>query len=261
MIRARVKAAIALLAVVAAVLPATAQAELVAHGNLFVNFQGGLTPKALPRHALAPISVSIEGTVRTFSGENPPALRQMKVELNRHGVLDTEGLPVCPLEDIVSTSDVLAMKRCGTSLVGTGRFLANDSYPEQVRFPTTGRILAFNGLEGRRPVIFAHIYGTVPLTSTRIVVFRIERGSGAYGTVLTGALPAALNPFGFVENISLHLHRTYTYLGKDHSYISAGCPAPSGFSSAVFPFARASMSFSDGRSLQGTLVRSCRVKP
>jgi hypothetical protein len=237
-----------------------AGAELVAHGDLFVSFQGGLSPQALPRNELAPITVVIDGTIKTLSGESPPALRQIQIELNRHGVMDTEGLPTCTKDQIASTPDSVALSRCKPALIGTGSFLANTNYPEQIEFPTSGKILAFNGEDKGRPVIFAHVYGTKPLASTRIITFKIQRKGGAYGTVLTGVLPPALNRYGFIKNISLKLHRNYTYKGKRHSYLSAGCPAPKGFPGAVFPFARASMSFSDGRALVGTLLRSCRVK-
>jgi hypothetical protein len=235
-------------------------AELVARGDLFVSFEGGLSPQALPRDSVAPITVRIDGTVKTLSGQSPPALREIKIELNRHGVMDTEGLATCALDRIVSTSDAVALNRCQSALVGTGSFLANTNYPEQIEFPTSGRILAFNGVDRGKPVIFAHIYGTKPLASTRVIAFRIKREDGAYGTVLTGALPPALNRYGFIKNISLKLHRNYRVDGKRHSYLSAGCPAPKGFPGAVFPFARASMSFADGQALTGTLTRSCRVR-
>jgi hypothetical protein len=239
---------------------ATVSAELVAHGDLFVNFKGGLAPKVLPRHSLAPITVWIDGTVRTLSGEAPPALRGIRIELNRHGKLDVEGLPTCPKERIASTNDVVALRRCGDAQVGSGGFFAASDYPEQGEFPSAGKILAFNGKEGGKPVIYAHVYGTRPLESTRIITFRISRRGGAYGTVLAANLPAALNPKGFIKNISLRLHRNYRYRGQQHSYLSAGCPAPSGFTAAVFPFARASMTFSDGRGLSGTMTRTCRAR-
>ena len=43
------------------------------------------------------------------------------------------------------------------------------------------------------------------------------------------------------------------------SYLSAACDAPAGFPGASFPFAHASMTFADGRTLASTLTRSCRV--
>jgi hypothetical protein len=258
--RVWIKSAALLGAALSLLAAAPAGAELVAHGGLFADFQGGLTPTALPRDSVAPISVYIDGTVKTLSGESPPALRTIKIELNRLGVLDVEGLPTCPKAQIAATSDVIALKRCRSALVGGGSFLAESEYPEQGSFPSSGRILAFNGREHGRTVLYAHIYGTEPLESTRIITFGISHGHGSFGTVLTGQLPPTLNPKGFIRNLVLRLHRNYRYQGRRHSYLSAGCPAPPGFPGAVFPFARATLVFADGRALRATMTRSCRAK-
>jgi len=250
-----------LLAATMALLAATpTQAELVAEGGLFADFQGDLKPKALPRHGVAPIGVWVDGTIKALPGETPPAVRQIKIELNRYGVLDVQGLPVCPKAMIATTNSEAALQRCKAALVGTGSFLAESEYPEQGSFPSSGRLLAFNGREGGKPVLYAHVYGTKPLESTRIITFKISRGHGSYGTVLTGELPTTLNPHGFIKKIRLSLHRRYRYRGKPRSYLAAGCPAAKGFSGAVFPFARASLAFSDGRVLRGTMTRTCRAK-
>jgi hypothetical protein len=235
-------------------------AELVEHGDLFVRFKGGLAPTALPRDALAPIRVSVDGTVRTLSGERPPALRQISLELNRGGVLDSRGLPVCRINDLASAASSQALANCGDALVGTGSYLANTAFPEQLAFPSAGRILAFNAVVDGRPAILAHVYGTDPVAMTRIITFHIRRAPGTYGTVLSGALPPTLNRYGYIRHIDLSLFRRYVYRGQQRSYLSAACPAPAGFPGAVFPFARASMAFDDGRTLSSTLTRSCKVR-
>ena len=58
----------------------------------------------------------------------------------------------------------------------------------------------------------------------------------------------------------LSLGATYRYHGKKMSYASASCPAPKGFTAAVFPFAKASYEFAGGPTLSAQLVRECRVK-
>lgn len=237
-----------------------ARAELVEHGDLFVRFTGGLVPTKLPRDSRAPIEVSVQGTVKTLSGERPPALRRISIELNRGGVLDSRGLPVCRREDLASTGDGQALANCGDALVGRGSYLANTAFPEQLAFPAAGRILAFNARVGGRPAILAHIYGTEPVATTRIVTFRIQRRRGAFGTILSGSLPPSLNRYGYVRRIDLSFFRRFEYRGQPRSYLSAACPAPAGFPGAVFPFARASMGFDDGRTLSSTLTRSCRVR-
>ncbi len=253
-------------AIVAMVVAATlglgapvAHAELIERGDLFVAFKGGIDPNALPRTHRAPIAVSVAGTIKTLSGQRPPSLRQIRIELNRGGVLDSRGLAVCHYRDLRAASPKQAMDACGEALVGGGAYLARTAFPEQATFPSEGRILAFNGLYKGREAILAHIYGGNPVPITRIVVFHIRRTAGTFGTILTGNLTDSLNHYGYVVGIYLKLFRRYAYQGEQRSYISAACAAPAGFGIATFPFARASMKFADGRRLSSTLTRSCRV--
>ncbi|MEX2108112.1 MAG: hypothetical protein WD827_04405 [Solirubrobacterales bacterium] len=252
---------IGVLAIVACAAGASlAHAELTARGDLFVKFNGGIAPNALPRHARAPISVSVSGTVKTLSGERPPALREIAIAINSGGELNAHGLPICRRSQLEATSSEQARASCGRALVGEGRYLANTAFPEQLAFPANGKILAFNAIVDGREAILAHVYGTKPLPITRIIVFRIRRTGGTYGTTLTGFLPASVNHYGYVRRISLTLHREFVYRGQRRSYLSAACTAPTGFTGGLFSFARASMTFADGRKLSSTLTRSCKVR-
>jgi hypothetical protein len=237
-----------------------AQAELTSRGDLFVRFSGGIAPTSLPRHARAPISVSVAGTVRTLSGQRPPALRQIAIAINRGGRLDAHGLPVCRRSQIDPSTTEEALAACGSALVGEGSYAADVAFPEQSAFPSRGHILAFNAVVGGKRAILAHVYGRDPVPITRIIVFRIRESRGTYGTVLTGELPATVNRWGYLNRISLSLHRNFVYRGRPRSYLSAACDAPAGFAGAVFSFAHASMTFADGRTLSSTLTRSCRVR-
>lgn len=251
--------ALTIAAIVVAIVASAAHAELTERGDLFVRFQGGIDPTALPRTQLAPITVSVAGTVKTLSGERPPALRKIKIELNRSGTLDARGLPICRYSQLIAVVPKRALEACGDALVGEGSYLGKSAFPEQATFPSQGHILAFNGVYHGREVILAHVYGTDPVPITRIIVFYIHRTGGTYGTVITGALPDAVNHYGYVQGLTLRLHRNYTYRGRQRSYLSASCAAPSGFTAAAFPFARASMTFADDRTLSSTLTRSCKV--
>jgi hypothetical protein len=255
--RSLIAAAIAVVA--AALIASIAHAELTERGDLFVRFQGGIDPAALPRKQQAPITVSVAGRVKTLSGERPPALRSIEIELNRGGELNSNGLPVCRYGQLVAVGPRRAMEACGGALVGEGAYIGQTAFPEQATFPSQGHILAFNGIHHGQEVILAHVYGTDPVPITRIIVFYIHRTAGTYGTVISGDLPDAVNHYGYVEEIALRLHRTYTYRGQRRSYLSATCAAPSGFTVATFPFARASMTFADDRTLSSTLTRSCKV--
>lgn len=251
---------LAILAALFAACASLAQAELTARGDLFVKFSGGIAPNSLPRDTRAPISVAITGTVQTLSGERPPALRGISIALNQSGRLDAHGLPVCHRSQIEPSSTEEALARCGAARVGGGHYAADVAFPEQTAFPSNGRIVAFNAIVGGKRAILAHIYDPNPVPITRVVVFHIHESSGTYGTVLNGFLPAAENRWGYLRRISLNLHREFVYRGQRRSYLSAACDAPTGFPGATFPFAEASMSFADGRTLSSTLTRSCKVQ-
>lgn len=253
-------AAVAVLALGCLLVAAVADAELVERGNLFVKFDGGIAPTALPRTAKAPIGVRVDGTVRVLSGERPPALRHISIAINRGGVIDTRGLPTCRRFQIEPATSQQALEACGPALVGEGRYLGALALPEQDRFPLQGRVLAFNAVINGHRAILAHVYGSDPVPNSRIIVFHIHQADGTFGTTLSAALPARLNRSGYLKKISLTLRRTFVYRGQKHSYLSAACSAPAGFSTATFPFSKVSMTFADGRKLSSVLIRSCRVR-
>lgn len=237
-----------------------ANAELVERGNLFVKFQGGIAPTTLPRHTNAPISVRVDGTVRTLTGDKPPALRFISIAINRGGRIETKGLPVCWRTQIDTSSSVQAMRTCGDALVGTGRYSAGVTFPEQETFPISGRILAFNTVIDGERAILAHVYGKQPYPNSRIFIFHIRPSQGTYGTVLTAALPISLNRNGYLKRIVLNLGRDFVYRDRNHSYLTAACAAPEGFTVGVFPFVKVGMTFEDGRKLASTLIRTCTVR-
>jgi hypothetical protein len=263
LIRKRRARAIALLAITIGLLAATAsvvRAELSASGNLFITFDGGIEPEALPRDERAPIAVWIAGRVRTLSGETPPSLREITIGLNRDGHLETRGLPTCSKGQIDLASSAEALASCRDALVGTGTYRARTTFPEQSQSPSHGRLLAFNSKIGGKSVILGHVYGDEPAPTTGIVIFDIRRTNGTFGTVLSGTMPQSLTRWGYLKRISLRLHRNYTFKGQRRSYLSAPCRAPGDLSEASFKFAFTSMRFDDGRTLSAKLTRTCRVK-
>lgn len=237
---------------------ASASAELVEKGNLFVKFDGGIAPTTLPRHGRAPISVRIEGTIRTPGKGHHPALRKIRVALNKSGHLETRGLPVCKRSRLSSANTVQALNACGSALVGSGGITAVSSFPEQSPYLMRAEVLLFNAVDHGRPAILAHVFQHDPAPITRVIVFHITHGSGAFGTVIEADVPESVNSNGYMKTIYLQLQRHYTSHGQQRSYLSASCATPAGVPVATFPFAEASMTFDDGRTLSSTLIRSCR---
>lgn len=236
-----------------------AQAELSQKGQLFVRFDGGISPKALSRRVPQPIAARIEGTIRVPSGQDPPSLSQIRIALNRGARLDSHGLPTCRAAEIETGSSSEALAACGSALIGSGGIVAQTDFPDQSRYLLRGNVTLFNGVEHGRPVILAQIYQSSPAPITNVVTFTIHHSGGTFGTVITASLPPALEHGGYLKSIFLNLERAYVFRGRRRSYLSASCSAPAGFTVATFPFARASMTFDDGRRLSSTLYRSCRV--
>jgi hypothetical protein len=247
-------------ATLAAAAAGVTQASITQQGTLRVAFAGKLSPNRLPRRGLAPAAVSLSGEITTTDHSAPPQLRRITMAINRHGRLDPTGLPRCHYHQIQPASTEEALEACRSSLVGSGTFKANVALPDQSPFPSNGRVLAFNGVLHGRAVLYTHIYGTEPLPISQLLPFSIHRIEGTYRTVLSAHLPRVAAAWGYVSGLSLNLKRTYRYRGNQRSYLSAGCPAPSGFNIAVYPFARATFAFDDGRILRSDLSRSCRVR-
>jgi DNA-binding beta-propeller fold protein YncE len=241
--------------------PVAGASEIAQKGNLRVTVRGKLSPQRLPRRGVSPIAVSVGGKITTTDGEPPPQLRRLRIELNRNGRLDTRGLPVCRAKQIHPASSAQALRACRSALVGQGHFSVDVVLSGQDPYPTKGRLLVFNATHKGRPALIGQIYSARPFTTSFLVPFTIGKTKrGRYGTVLTAALPKALGSWGHVTGIDLTLSRRYSFRGRRHSFIRAGCPAPKGFPGALFSLARTSFGFAGGRTLTSTLTRSCKVR-
>jgi hypothetical protein len=235
-------------------------AETVQKGNLRVSFGGNIAPRRLPRTGLAPVSVQVEGKVTTTDRATPPKLETITIEINGHGRLDSTGLARCSLKRLESISSSDAKRVCGAAQVGHGNVTSRVTLPGQGAFASNGPLLAFNGRYHGKQAIFAQVSSTDPLPLTYVIVFRVSKKNGTFGTELTGALPPIASEYGYISAFDLELSRTYDYRGRRRSYASAYCPAPQGFAGASFPFARAGFQFADGRTLTSTVERECKVK-
>lgn len=238
-----------------------AQAEIAQKGNLRVTTKGELSPKKLPRRGTAPIKVSVGGKFASTDGALPPQLKSMKIELNRHGRLETNGLPECRIAQIDPASTRRALRACKRALVGSGRFEVEVVLAGQEPYPTSGRLLVFNGKYKGKKALLGQIYSAKPFANSFVIPFAISRKrKGRYGLVLTSTLPKALTSWGHITGLSLNLKRTYSHKGRKRSVVSAGCPAPKGFPGALFALARTTFRFAGGTRVSSGLTRSCKVR-
>jgi hypothetical protein len=237
---------------------ASAAAETIQQHGIRVRFDGKITPRKLPRHGTAPVAVVVNTKIAGSPGKPLPQLTKIEIAINRHGRLDSTGLPICEVADIQPATNAKALEACRKALVGEGHFSASVALNRQAAFPSEGKLLAFNGTYRGKPAILAHVYGTEPVPTSFTLPFVISRAKGTFGAILTATIPPGED--NLVTGLELELHRTFTYKGKRRSYASAGCPAPKGLSVAPFPFARASYVFAGGKKLSSTLTRSCSAR-
>lgn len=230
-------------------------------GNLRVAVSAQMSPRHLPRTARAPIAISVAGHITTTDESQPPQLKQLRIEINRHGLLEYQGLPTCQVSQIQPASNSRALSACRAALVGQGRYFGTITLPGTAPYPIEGKLLVFNGTEHGHEVLLGHIYSSNPFTTSFVMVFKVSSlAHGTYGTALEANLAKALGPKRSLTGIEMTLKRRYSYRGARHSYLSAGCPAPKGFGAAVFPLARTSFDFVGGRKLVSTLTSNCRVR-
>jgi hypothetical protein len=252
-------ATLVLLLAATGALAAVARAEVIQSGDVRINFSADFSPRSLPREQPAPITVEVGGKISTADGSHPPPLRQLRVELNSAGRIETRGLPACTAPLLQSTSSELALAHCRPALVGTGTFQAQLQF-SGAPIIVNGRALVFNGLVHGRAGMLIHIYIAAPVRVTLVIPLAITRPGGRFGTVLTTNVPSLAGGFGSITQLQLKIGRRYTYRGARRSYLSAACAAPAGFPGAVFPFARGTFTFSGGRTLHTVLTRDCQVR-
>lgn len=238
-------------AVFAAALIAGAGADTVKIDGIVFTVDGGVTPKKLPRKGEAPVSLAVSGTIAKEDGTHPPALKTLLLEFDKHGRLNTTGLPTCTVGKLLNTLTAQARSVCGPALVGTGRVSADIALPEQPPFGASGPLLIFNGApKGGHQVLIFHVHAHVPAPTTFVTTATISKGKGKYGTAALIQIPSIVQGQGSLTAFKATLHKTWTFKGRKQSLLYAGCPTGS-------LYARGEFAFADGTQGAGSVVRSC----
>jgi hypothetical protein len=234
---------------------ATAHAFELRLGNLIVRGDGGFSPKALPKHRDAPITLHGGGRLSTVSGDLPPILKTLTIEYDRHGSVETAGLPVCPPGKLQATTVPAARKACPGAIVGKGLGRAIVKFPEQAPIPISSPITLFNGPRTHgNPSVLAHAFTTVPVRTTFVVPIEIERvNHGVYGYRTEAKIPPIAGGYGVPIAGHLKIGRKWTYKGRRYSYLNARCET--GHLQAKGEF-----TFDDGTFLSASIFKPCQVR-
>jgi hypothetical protein len=224
-------------------------------GNIVVTTDGGFSPTTLPKHEFAPIKLHGYGRIGTSDGTQPPILKQITLWFDKHGSVETRGLPICTPGKLAATTTPQARKLCPGAIVGTGFGEAVVNFPEQGPIPASSAITIFNGpKKNGNPTVLAHAHLTEPGPTTFVVPITIQRvHDGRYGFKTVAEIPKIAGGYGTPIYGRLSIGREWQYKGRTLSYVNASCP--DGRLQAKGQF-----KFDDGTILAGSLLKPCKGK-
>jgi hypothetical protein len=222
--RVAIAALLGLLALAGTALASSFHQHVVV-GELVLDSEGGFSPNALPRHQDAPIVAHGGGKLSTLSGEIPPVLDTFVLEFDRHGHVDTTGLPHCTKAKLVATTVKTARRACKDAIVGKGFGSAIIALPEQRPLEVGSGITLFNGpKKGGNDTIIAHAHLDYPGPTTFIVPIVIEKiHKGVFGYRVKVRIPKIAGGYGHPIEGSAKVGRKWTFKGREHSFINARC--------------------------------------
>jgi hypothetical protein len=252
----RRRAALLAVAVGAAVLACAAVAVAVTTqlGNLKVSATAEFQPRAFPAHGTVPATFSSIVRIKSVNGDQPPALKSLTFEFDKHGKLNFKGVPTCTAAKLEGTTPSEARQRCAGALLGTGTGKARVEMPGKPAFTISSPISIFNAPpEGGRPTMIAHAYETVPSPQALLVPFTIEKvNHGRYGYRTEIQLPPIAGGDGAAILAEAKFGRTYTRGGQKVGYAEAECD---GGRLQVY----GKVTFADGSHLQSLLSSPCHT--
>jgi hypothetical protein len=163
--------------------------------------------------------------VGTHDGSTPPTLKTLLFLVDKHGTVDTKGLPVCTVAKLEGTTPSQARKRCAGALVGKGNGKAVVTMPGSAPFTISSPLSFFNGPpSGGRPTLLAHAYETVPSPQALIVPITIERiHQGRYGFRAKIEMPEIAGGYGAPTLAEASIGATRMRGGKKVGYLNAHC--------------------------------------
>jgi hypothetical protein len=251
----RRRATLLAVAAIAAALTCTAVAFAVTTeiGNLKVSATAEFEPRAFPEHGTLPTTFATSVHIRALNGDQPPALKTLIFEFDKHGKLNNKGVPTCSAAKLEGKKPAEASKACAGSLIGQGQGKARVDTPGKAPFTIKSPIYIFNAApEGGRPAMIAYAYEKVPSPQALLVPFSVEKVSnGRYGYRAEIELPEIAGGDGALL-AEVDFGRTYTRHGKKVGYVEAEC---SGGRLQVY----GKLLFADGSMLQSLLSSPCHT--
>jgi hypothetical protein len=215
-LRATVLAVAAALAVAGVAVAGNQKPVKVTAGNLELTFNGGLTPEAVSKTKLTPVSLDVSGKIRTADGTHPPAMKEFLLEADKNTAVEVKGLPTCTAAKLQSQDTSHAEAICRPAIIGTGRATAEIAFPEQPPILAKTKIIAFNGgASGGTTTFYIHAYLTVPTPAAIVSTVKITKvHNGRYGIKSVTSIPKIAGGSGSVTDFNLTINKRGVLLAK-----------------------------------------------
>lgn len=233
---------------------AGAYALTIEIGKTVVSATAAISPRALPSRGLAPVSVGSVTRIKTSDGLQPPPLSTIVFAFDKHGSIDTRGLPVCTEAKLADTTTAVARKRCAGAIVGKGVGKADVRLPGTAPSRITVPLTFFNAPPERgRPSLIAHGREPLPTPKTLLVPFAVEKiDQGRYGFRVTIDMPEIAGGYGAATLAEATIGKTWKRGGRTVGYANAYC---SGGRLQV----EGNLTFANGDFFPGTLTSPCHA--
>lgn len=220
--------------------------------NTKVSVTAAIEPRELPARGGAPVTIKSITRIGSRDGSQPTALTKLVFVLDKHGFLETKGLPTCDAAKLAGTTPKQARKRCAGAIVGEGVGKADVRLPGQPPVEISSPLTIFNApAAGGKAGLIAHAYETLPTPKAVILPFAVERiKRGRYGFRAVIELPPIAAGYGAATLAEATIGKTWKRGGKTVGYLNARC---AGGRLQVY----GTLGFADGSFFPGTLVSPC----
>ncbi|MGN6254854.1 MAG: hypothetical protein ACTHO8_07725 [Solirubrobacterales bacterium] len=190
--------------------------QTVEAGNLLVTFNGGFSPKKLPKKKLANIMLQASGKIATKDGSHPPALKEVLLETDKNGTINTKGVAKCKAGQLQSRDTAAAEKACKSAIIGKGTTNVEIAFPEQKPIPVSSKLLVFNGgTSGGKTTLYIHAYITVPTPAAIVTTVKITKiHKGRYGLLSVASIPKIAGGSGSVTSFNLTVGKQKVLFAK-----------------------------------------------
>lgn len=218
--------------------------------DLAVDVWGDVKPSRLPDDRVAPVSVDGGFKAYTASGDPPPAIREVDLELDRHIWLTTTGLPVCHPSNV----EIPIEQACRDSIVGKGSARFDIRFEEVQPILANARATVYSAPAGAAVAKFLVVLDLrIPVLATAVisvVVHRVDRG--IYGFRAEAKVPDVAGGAGRLIELRLRIGKRWKYRDERYSLLSARCTNGRLQERSTFLF-------SDESAIGTTLIEPCGV--